>query len=116
MDAETLWNLVKDWPEAARFAGAYYSSSCRAICDGEGLKMLDHVAAHAFVGSGLAWLANTTGSCGTIIGPHSRHNGWYWDDGIMPPQRPVVREAPTLLHAVSAAILSHLPAKGTSNE
>lgn len=58
IDAEGIDALTKDWPADAKVRGAYYSPDRKAMCDGEGIVILDHIAYHAAVGSGLAWLAD----------------------------------------------------------
>lgn len=99
MTAEQVWALVKDWPREARVDGAYYSQDRQAICDGEGLVMLDHVATHAFVGSGLAWMVNE----GYMPEMYRCAEGRGIRGGVV---RETMAEEETLLQAVSAAVLA----------
>jgi hypothetical protein len=104
---EAVHELVKDWPDLAR-ASIGWAPGERQWVQFDGTPLLSYLAAAAHVASGLEWLADRDESEQIGFFPPGRPIGMPWDrsqwcvcwDGGKD------YEGPTLLHAVSAAIMA----------
>ncbi len=95
---DAVHELVKDWPDLAR-ASIGWAPESREWVQLDATYLSPDLAAAAHVASGLEWLAGRRlGPCLEIYRTDG-HYGVSWDDGDVFP-------GPTLLHAVSAAIMA----------
>lgn len=102
--AEQVHELTKDWPAEAKLRGAYYTPNDGGhICDREGLKMLVDTAVHGYVGSGLAWLVQQSGTRSvTHTDSDNAITKWCVYDNVTGR----MRWGEELLHAVASAVLA----------
>lgn len=106
--AEQVWELVKDWPEEARPIGVRYADNlvrddgCLGYWHFVGpgsLRIPDAHAAALHVASGIEWLAGDAQQF-----PQLHRQGDEW--GVYAGPIAKLRTGPTLLHAVSAAVMA----------
>ncbi len=110
MTAEQVWALVKDWPREAWPVMSVSFRNESVVCGSsvelvDGLRIPTPIAAHAFVGSGLAWLVNE----GHMPEVYRCAEGRGIRGGVV---RETMAEEETLLQAVSSAVLAASDERG----
>lgn len=105
IDAEGIWQLVRDWPADAKpkYLRLWTATGTPCFLDTNHVKYENEVVYHAFVGSGLVWLVKQSGTRSvTHTDSDNAITKWCVYDTV----NGRMRWGEELLHAVASAVLA----------